>query len=427
MAEPLSRELAQRVVDQVSPTLEHNINVMDRAGIIIASSDPSRVGTLHAEAARVAASGRPGSVAATSADGVRPGVNVPLLLDGAAVGVVGLTGDPERVGPIAQVLVLAITLLLERDHELDAAARREARDRDLLARLVAGDLGTADIAAALGSEPGRVRPPWCLLAVIGEASLDSAVPLLPAAHPEAARALERRPRHRWAAFGGVLWILGPAPAPRPHQPLGPAFAPGRDAVLDALGDALRLRTRNRDRAPEPAGAGAPPDTRTPPGTGTPPGTAALMLASDACPGPEELLASAAILAALVARPRLLPPPGGRGGDRGSLPGGSMAEHDAGARLLRAADLTAELAVGSLPPAASGHLARRARVLTDVQRDTAWAFLESGQSVSATARLLFTHRNTVLQRLERIGALTGLDPRNPRDAVTLRLAIVAARA
>ncbi len=59
-------------------------------------------------------------------------------------------------------------------------------------------------------------------------------------------------------------------------------------------------------------------------------------------------------------------------------------------------------------------------------ETLGAYLESGGSVEAAARLLFVHPNTVRYRLRRIGEASGLTPADPRDAYTLRLALTLGR-
>lgn len=64
---------------------------------------------------------------------------------------------------------------------------------------------------------------------------------------------------------------------------------------------------------------------------------------------------------------------------------------------------------------------RVRVLETVR-----AYVEGSGSVSATARGLFRHRNTVLNHLRRFEELTGLDLSRPRDAATTVLALGALR-
>ena len=54
------------------------------------------------------------------------------------------------------------------------------------------------------------------------------------------------------------------------------------------------------------------------------------------------------------------------------------------------------------------------------------FLSRGRSLEGTARELFVHVNTVRYRLRRVTELTGLDPSEPRDALTLQLGIMLGR-
>jgi carbohydrate diacid regulator len=357
MSAPLSRELAQRVVDQVAPTLEHNVNVMDRTGIIIASSDPSRLGSFHPGAHEASATGHPAVIRdGEEPQGARPGVNLPLAIDGEIVGVVGLTGHPEEVMPVAQVLVLTIELLLTRERELDATARREARDRDLLSRLVNGRLRADAAATALAVEAPGIRAPWRLSAVMAPESAGAPSARLPDDLQDISRRLAAIGRFSFASFQGALWVLGEA----------------------------------GERDDEALAAAA---------------TGALVLRGDACPDAVALDGSAKTLAALVARPCFIPT-------------------EAGVQLT--SELSAELAVACMPVETANHLAGRVAALSALQRHTVETFLNARNSVSESARLLFTHRNTVIQRLDRATALTGLDPRLPRQSVTLQLALIAAR-
>jgi PucR C-terminal helix-turn-helix domain/GGDEF-like domain len=55
-----------------------------------------------------------------------------------------------------------------------------------------------------------------------------------------------------------------------------------------------------------------------------------------------------------------------------------------------------------------------------------AYLEGGGALEACARALFVHPNTVRYRLRRVCDLTGRSPFDPRDALVLRTAVIAAR-
>ena len=58
--------------------------------------------------------------------------------------------------------------------------------------------------------------------------------------------------------------------------------------------------------------------------------------------------------------------------------------------------------------------------------TATAYLESGGSLEATARVLFVHANTVRYRLGRISDLIGYDLATPREAWVVRIALALGR-
>lgn len=96
------------------------------------------------------------------------------------------------------------------------------------------------------------------------------------------------------------------------------------------------------------------------------------------------------------------------------------------RPLSAGDVLPERALAGDP------LARRALVteiyepLRDHQLDllgTLWTYLETGHSLESTARELYVHPNTVRYRLKKVSQVVAWDPSNPRDALTLHLAII----
>jgi DNA-binding PucR family transcriptional regulator len=117
---------------------------------------------------------------------------------------------------------------------------------------------------------------------------------------------------------------------------------------------------------------------------------------------------------------------------------------AGAALagLRAADGWPEaprpvLATDLLPERAlDGDDSARAVLIEDVYEpllragtallDTVMTYLEQGNSLEATARLLFVHPNTVRYRLRRVTELTGVTASDGRGGFTLWTAIILGR-
>jgi hypothetical protein len=59
-------------------------------------------------------------------------------------------------------------------------------------------------------------------------------------------------------------------------------------------------------------------------------------------------------------------------------------------------------------------------------ETLGAYYHHGSSTEATARALYVHANTVRYRLRRVADVTGLAPTDPRQSLTLRIALVLGR-
>jgi hypothetical protein len=99
------------------------------------------------------------------------------------------------------------------------------------------------------------------------------------------------------------------------------------------------------------------------------------------------------------------------------------------RPVRASELLPERAL-------DGDEEARAQLLAEVYQplrrggsallDTVMTYLEHGNSLEATAKLLFVHPNTVRYRLRRVGELTGLVPGDGRGGFTLWVAVVFGR-
>ncbi len=114
----ISDILAQRIVDTAACLVHCNVNIMNREGVIIGTAQPDRRRTFHKGALDVVESGGavdiyPGEV--TLYPGAREGVNLPIVMDGQIVGVIGVTGDPDGVRGIARLAKMITELILERE------------------------------------------------------------------------------------------------------------------------------------------------------------------------------------------------------------------------------------------------------------------------------------------------------------------------
>jgi len=128
----LTAELARDIVQRTMQIIPFNVNVMDERGAILGSGDESRVGQLHDGALLALAQRRAVEIDEATAEklhGVKPGVNLPLKVNGAIVGVVGVTGAPAEVRQFGELVCLAAEMILEQAH-LAGALQRDLRHRE---------------------------------------------------------------------------------------------------------------------------------------------------------------------------------------------------------------------------------------------------------------------------------------------------------
>jgi carbohydrate diacid regulator len=134
----LRKDLAAKFVERLADNLKYNINVMDASGTIIASSDPARVGTFHESAYRIITGKL--DIARIHANepkpkGTRPGVNLPIHHDGAVIGVVGVTGDPDEVLSLAHAIKTSLETMIDFELYKDHIFMRQNR-KNLFLNLV---------------------------------------------------------------------------------------------------------------------------------------------------------------------------------------------------------------------------------------------------------------------------------------------------
>lgn len=127
----ISSTSAHDIVTEISSILGQNVNLMDAAGSIIASTDPTRVGTFHGGAAVLVAEGLPELVVEHDDQfpGARRGLNLPVRVEGATQGVIGVTGPYDDVITFGHVLQ-KMTEILVRENLDKQAQDVQGRIRD---------------------------------------------------------------------------------------------------------------------------------------------------------------------------------------------------------------------------------------------------------------------------------------------------------
>jgi len=155
----LSPSLAQEIAGDTSAVIGLNVLITDGEGIVIGSGDSSRIGSFHEASVEVMRTTEPAEHNASQAQelrGVRPGVTLPLVMDGRAVGTVGITGTPAQVRRFGLVVKRQTEILLRESVLMRSRVLRERVVEDLLADIASYDahLVEADFIAYRAAEAG---------------------------------------------------------------------------------------------------------------------------------------------------------------------------------------------------------------------------------------------------------------------------------
>ncbi len=178
----LSTRLAQDIVSRTMRIIPFNVNVMDARGVILASGDAARVGELHDGALLALARRATVEVDAASAPhmhGARPGINLPLVVDGQMCGAVGLSGAPDAVRQFGELVRLTAEMILEQA-SLAGELQRDSRYREtFVLNLIRGDAGgrpeLETWARRLGLDFGRVQAVFVLELRAGAADAERTI------------------------------------------------------------------------------------------------------------------------------------------------------------------------------------------------------------------------------------------------------------
>jgi methyl-accepting chemotaxis protein len=95
------------LISSISSEIDNNVNIMGDGGEIIASTSVERIGTIHEGAKRIMAGEVPEIAIsleeAQRLQGARPGYNTSIVYEDRVIGVIGISGDPAIVRPIAKI------------------------------------------------------------------------------------------------------------------------------------------------------------------------------------------------------------------------------------------------------------------------------------------------------------------------------------
>ncbi|MFD1484089.1 CdaR family transcriptional regulator [Lacticaseibacillus baoqingensis] len=133
----LEPKIANTIVDSLKDIIHYEINLFDTTGTIIASTDAKRVGTFHDGALKVVKQRQP--VVITSDDefhGARRGTNLPILFNESVVGVIGITGAPEDVAPLGNIIKKMTEILIRENWSQMTRYNRQNNFDTLVGQLI---------------------------------------------------------------------------------------------------------------------------------------------------------------------------------------------------------------------------------------------------------------------------------------------------
>ncbi|TKI08815.1 CdaR family transcriptional regulator [Martelella alba] len=177
----LDARLAQDIVARTMQIIDSNINVMDARGRIIGSGDQERIGELHEGALLALSQARVVDIdegVARHLHGVRPGINLPLKIDGTIVGVIGLTGNPGQLRQYGELVCMTAEMMLEQARLLHMLAQDSRLREELVLNLIrAEDVTPALIewAQRLGIDINQPRVAAVVEVDSGQFGVDSAM------------------------------------------------------------------------------------------------------------------------------------------------------------------------------------------------------------------------------------------------------------
>lgn len=133
----LNKVLAQNIVDRMMDIIHYNVNIMDKKGIIIASGQKERIGKVHEGAKNSLKTQNIVEVDCEKNNfkttGVKCGVNIPITFNERIIGVIGVTGKPDKVRDFASLVKVTAELLINQEYSIQKFVIKNKLKEEFLA------------------------------------------------------------------------------------------------------------------------------------------------------------------------------------------------------------------------------------------------------------------------------------------------------
>ncbi|WP_440896097.1 CdaR family transcriptional regulator [Amphibacillus sp. Q70] len=136
----ISDSIAQEIVLQMKIVLAQEINFMNSEAIIIASTDPSRIGSFHGGAETAIKSKQPVVIEDDNQyTGSKKGINMPITFEKEVIGVIGITGEKEKVMKNGEIIKKMTEILIKEDFLKDFTLQKRNQSRYIIEKLLTFD------------------------------------------------------------------------------------------------------------------------------------------------------------------------------------------------------------------------------------------------------------------------------------------------
>ncbi|MFC5452814.1 CdaR family transcriptional regulator [Paenibacillus aestuarii] len=129
----ISGKKSQYIVKELSKIVGHNINFMNDEGIVIASTDQSRIGVVHEGALIVLKTKKKLEVKENEYAGTKAGINLPVYFENRIIGVIGITSTEPEVMKMAEI-IRKMTEILIKEQLIDEREEIVNQSREVFIR-----------------------------------------------------------------------------------------------------------------------------------------------------------------------------------------------------------------------------------------------------------------------------------------------------
>ncbi|WOT04111.1 sugar diacid recognition domain-containing protein [Shewanella youngdeokensis] len=135
----LNASLAKQIVNRTMKIIGHNINVMNKHGVILGSGEPHRIGEVHEGALLAISQQRTVEISRASEStlqGTKAGINLPLHYKGDIIGVIGITGEPAELGHYGELLKMTAEIIVEQANSIELAQWQYRQKEEFIIELI---------------------------------------------------------------------------------------------------------------------------------------------------------------------------------------------------------------------------------------------------------------------------------------------------